>query len=80
MRLSERHKLVAALRWVIHEGKHAVERNLMMTAFVIGLSAVSFAVASVNTFGRKDAVLQGGAAGKASGNKVQRMRLPLLDA
>ncbi|MGO4392544.1 hypothetical protein AB4Z46_14450 [Variovorax sp. M-6] len=80
MRFSEGHKLLAGLRWLFNEGKHAIERNLMMTTFVIGLSAVSFAISSSNTSGRKDTVRQGTAAGKAAEKELPRMRPPPLDS
>ena len=80
MRLSEGHKWVAGLRWLFSEGRRAIERNLMMTTFVIGLSAVSFAISSSNTSGRKDTVRQGAAAGKAAEKEVPRMRAPPLES
>ena len=83
MRLFEGYKLVAGLRWLFNEGKRAIERNLMMTLFVIGLSAVSFSISSSNPSGRNDTGRQGPAAGKAAEREVQRMRPrvpPPLDA
>ena len=82
MRLFEGYKLVAGLRWLFNEGKRAIERHLMLTLFVIGLSAVSFSMSSSNTSGRNDAGRKGPAAGNAAEKEVPRMqpRRPPLDS